>query len=87
MCVSDRGEFVQIDTFILHRSPESFGEDVVHTSATAIHADGYVLVFQNVGVLRRGEVTALIGVVDVRCAYLKRSVEIVETEWDLERRR
>ena len=39
----DHGVLMEIDLFILDRSPEAFHKDVVVHAASAIHADAYLL--------------------------------------------
>ena len=61
----DRRVPVRVDVFVLHRSPQTLREDVVHAPAAAVHADENIVRFQNVRVRLARVLHALIGVVDV----------------------
>jgi len=60
------GIFVQVHLLVLHRAPQTFGEDVVQRPVPAIHADPDAGREQPVNVLRTGEMAALIAVPDLR---------------------
>lgn len=50
---------------VFHRSPEPFNDHVIALTSLAIHADLYVVRFQEIGELQAGELTTLIGVHDL----------------------
>lgn len=57
---------MQIDFFVLDGPPQPLGEDVVHRSPPAVHADLYLSSQQAVQILGTGKVAALIAVADRR---------------------
>ena len=57
-------EGVQVDAFVLQRSPEPLDEDVVHPPAAPVHADLHVGAAQDVGEVGAGELASLIRVED-----------------------
>ncbi len=57
---------VQVDMLALHRAPESFNKEVVHPPSLAIHADLDVVGIQDASELLAGELSALVGVKDLR---------------------
>ena len=59
---------VQVDMLVLHRAPESFDKDVVHPPSFSVHADRNVVRLQDAGELLAGELSALVGVKDLRPA-------------------
>ena len=58
----------QIDPFVFHRPPQSLDEDVVMTTSASVHADLDTMRLQHIREFRAGELAALIGVEDLRCA-------------------
>jgi hypothetical protein len=64
----DRSVGVQVYVFIFQASPQPLDEDVVHAPALAVHADLDGVGFQHAGEVGAGELTALIGVEDLRPA-------------------
>ena len=40
---------MQVDALVLDRAPQPFNEDVVPVTALAVHADAYVMSFQDIG--------------------------------------
>ena len=58
----------EIHFLILHRAPNSLNENIVAPRTLAIHADGDAVPDEDAGELGTGELTALIGVEDVRPA-------------------
>jgi hypothetical protein len=57
--------FVEIDFFVFDAAPESFDEDVVHVSASAVHADGNAEGGEFLCPFLGGELAALVGIEDV----------------------
>ena len=55
---------------VLHRAPEPFDEDVVHPSTLAVHADCNVVRLQDASELLAGELSALVGVKNLRPAVV-----------------
>lgn len=55
----------QKDVFVFHRAPQPFGKNVVHASASSVHADLNVAPEKNVCILRARKLYTLIAVVDV----------------------
>lgn len=55
---------------VLHREPESFDEDIVHSSPLAVHTDLDAVGLQDAGELLTAELTNLIGVEDLRPALV-----------------
>src|SRR5665213_3172026 len=53
---------VKVNVFILHAAPQSFDKNIVHPAPFTIHAHAHTVVFQHVGKVLCGELTALIGV-------------------------
>ena len=58
----------QVKILILERPPKPLNENVVLNSATAIRADGYFVLFQQVGEGSAGELSPLVSVEDIRCS-------------------
>jgi hypothetical protein len=56
------GCWVQVDPFVLHRSPQALDEDVVVAALASIHADLDPMIPQHLGELITGELRALIGI-------------------------
>mgnify|MGYP001559183773 CR=1 FL=1 len=78
---------VCVDVFVLHRSPQSFREDVVHAPASSIHADQNFFFFQDARVVLVRVLHSLIGIVDVRRAVCERVVQCIDAECGFHRRR
>ena len=57
---------MQINLFLFHTAPESFDKHIIYPAAFSVHADLDVVVFQYPSDGFRGELTALIGIEDVR---------------------
>jgi len=57
---------VQIDLLVFHAAPEPLHEHFVTPAAFAVHTNLDVVVFQHVGKVRAGKLTALVGVEDFR---------------------
>ena len=55
---------VQVHVLLLHAAPQPLDEDVVQGTATAVHADGNAVVFQQLHIVCRGELAALVAVDD-----------------------
>ncbi len=53
---------VQIDTFILQATPQSFNEHIVHPPTLAVHGDFDAPILQRRGKIKAGELATLIGV-------------------------
>jgi hypothetical protein len=62
----DRRIGVQVDVLIFQASPKPLDEDVVPAPALAVHADLDGVGFQHAGEVGAGELTALIGVENLR---------------------
>lgn len=77
----------QVDILILHGSPQSLGEDIVHTASSAIHANLYFFVQEWLEKLVRGKVRSLIRVADLWHRDGKRAVERRKTAGDFQARR
>lgn len=75
----------QKNIFILHRAPQAFRKDVVHAPSPAIHTDLHIFSGEEIRVLRRGEMAALIGIVHFRNAHGKRPLQIFKTEINIQR--
>ena len=56
----------QVHLFVLDRAPEALGEDVIQGSTAAIHTDLDAGVREQLGVLRAGEMAALVAIPDQR---------------------
>src|SRR5260221_12675181 len=56
------GIFGEIHLLVFYAAPEALGENVVAATAPAIHADLHAGAQQQFGVLRAGEMTALVAV-------------------------
>ena len=72
------GVAFEIDVLILERAPDAFDEDVVHPAAAPVHRDAHAGLEQRAGEIRAGELTALVGVENLRLAvsgqcFLQRS--------------
>ena len=57
---------MQIDFFIFNSSPQALSENIVEGATTTIHADLGASRFEQVGVLRTGELATLIAIADGR---------------------
>ena len=57
---------VEVDVLVLQASPEALDEDVVQSSVHAVHADFYMVSFENGDEGIRGELAALVRVEDRR---------------------
>jgi len=55
----------QVNILILKRPPQPLNENIILDSATAIHADGYVVLFQKVSEDSTGELSPLVSVKDL----------------------
>src|ERR671911_274942 len=64
----NRSVGVQVYVFVLQTSPKPLDEDVVHAPALAVHADPDAVGLQHAGEVGAGELTALVGVKDLRPA-------------------
>ena len=53
---------------LLHAAPQPLDEDVVQGTATAVHADGDSVAFQQLHIVCRGELAALVAVDDLRAS-------------------
>lgn len=61
----------QVRMLVLERPPESFDEHIVDCPPLAIHAQPYPCMIGNIACEHlRGELTALVGVEDIRCSVL-----------------
>ena len=58
----DRLPFVQIDTFVFHRSPETFYKDVIESPTFTIHTNCDLMIFQYICEVMAGELRALVRV-------------------------
>ena len=63
-----------VDVFVFHAPPEPFDEDVVQRSASPIHTDGDLVLFENPGKRIARELRTLIRVEDLRPRHLQRLV-------------
>src|SRR5688572_3597583 len=79
------GIFGEVNLLVLDRAPQTLSENVVAASAAAIHADLHTGTKQQVGILRAGEVAALVAVPNRRHGLLEGTLGAVEHEADLER--
>ena len=59
----------QIDLLVFDTFPKPFDEHVVSPGSFAVHAEGDVVVGEDAGKGRAGELPALVGVEDVRLKY------------------
>src|SRR5206468_6889157 len=64
----------QIHLLVFDAAPQPLDKDVVAPSALAIHADGDPVLDQRAGECSAGELTALVGVEDVRLAVASESI-------------
>lgn len=62
------GELVQMARFVLERAPQLLDEDIVHAAAAAVHGDRHLGILEPAGEIEAGELTALVGVEDLRPA-------------------
>jgi hypothetical protein len=58
----------QVDFFVLDRTPQPLGENIVYGSSPAVHADLDLGIQQALSVFRTGKVAALITVPDLLSA-------------------
>ena len=62
---------LDVDVFVFHATPEPFNEDVIQRSASPIHADGDLALFENPSERAAGELRTLIGIEDLRLRHLQ----------------
>ena len=62
MCFNRSCVVVQVDLFVLDRSPQTLNEDIVQSSTPTIHADPDIVVFKDADELDAGELDSLIPV-------------------------
>ena len=70
----------QIHFFVLNRPPKSFDEQVIIITPLPIHADSDSMFFQETGEGLAGELSALIGVKDIRSAFPQRLFQRLDAE-------
>ncbi len=71
----------QIHLLVFYRPPEPLNDHVIALTVLAIHANLYVVRFQEIGELQAGELTALIGVHDLwGTVFLNGFVHSLDTE-------
>ncbi len=58
----------EIDLLMFQSAPEALDKHIVHPASLAIHADLDVRVFGHISEVLTGELAALVGVKDIRCA-------------------
>jgi len=58
----------EVDLLIFDTAPKPFDEYVIHPRAPAVHADSNAVVVEHAGKCHAGELGALVGVEDFRCA-------------------
>jgi hypothetical protein len=76
-----RVERVQVEVVVLDRPPQQFNEDVVLAAAAAVHADGDVVVFENLREGNAGKLGALVSVEDLRLSVsLQRLLERLDAK-------
>ena len=83
--VGGGGVRLYVHVFVFDRAPQALGEDVVHTTATTVHANLDSLVRKETGISRAREVAALIGVVNLRRRNRERAVQVLKTEIHVQR--
>src|SRR3954471_22264447 len=64
-------EGMQIDALVFQAAPEPLDEHVVHPATAAVHRDAHPGPLQYAGEPRRGELTALVGIEDLRPPKLR----------------
>jgi hypothetical protein len=62
LCLTDAVVSMQVDLFVFDAPPQSFHEHVVPPAAFAIHADGDVVLFQQPGKFKAGELMKLLAI-------------------------
>ena len=78
--IRDRLISLDINIVIFERPPEPFDKDVINGSASAVHADRDLGIFQDLDELGACELTALIRVKDLRRAVLQRFFKTLDAE-------
>ncbi len=61
-------QFVQVDSLVFERTPQSFDKDVIHAPAPPIHRDRDLSALEDAGEVEAGELASLIGIEDFRLA-------------------
>lgn len=84
-CLAWAGVVVEVDLLVLQAAPEALGKDVIQGSPFAIHTDLHASGLHALGVLRAGEVTALIAIPDPWCRHAERRLDGLQHERHLER--
>ncbi len=82
--LSDLLVLVQVEPLVFEGPPETFHEDVVQGPASAVHADSDLSLFERSQEGLAGELTALVGVEDLRRPLLKSPVQGDDTELGVE---
>jgi len=68
---TDRTVGAQVGLLVLDRAPKVLDHDIVAPRAPAIHTDGDLIALQHAGEGLAGELTALIGIEDLRLAIAR----------------
>ena len=64
------GQLVQVDCLVFERAPQAFDKDIVHAPTPPIHGDRNLRPLENAGEVEAGKLTTLVGVENLRFAYL-----------------
>ena len=71
---------IERDILLFDTPPQTFDKDIVQTPTSSVHADPNLVRFQYTRKPRTGEVTALIGVEDVRSCRLQGFFQTLQAE-------
>jgi hypothetical protein len=68
--LSDTIVGLEINLFVFQSSPEALNKDIIQPSALAVHADFDAVIFQYIGKIFTGKLSALVAIEYISCAVV-----------------